>query len=154
MATSHQVIADTYPLQVYNYRVTIDSTTIAFSEISGLAIEYEKVIYKDGLSFLMGYDIMRGQQQQVHVTMKRGVVKGDDSLYDWMDFSILERILQRTRKDITIDLCDDSGKAIVRWKVIKAIPMKFEAPTFNASSNEVAIESMELFAQGLTIEYL
>lgn len=158
MATSRDTITKSYPLPAYNYRVTIESDTIAFSEVSGLAIEHETVIYKDGLSFLMGYDIIRSQQKQVRIVMKRGVVKGDDFLYDWFDLTFVEKLIDRfssqTRRDITVDLCDERGKAIIRWKVLKAIPMKLEAPSFNAETNSVAIETIELLAQGLTIEYL
>jgi phage tail-like protein len=158
MATPRANIIAAYPLPAYNYRVTIESDTVAFSEVSGLSIDHEMVIYKDGLSFLMGYDIIRGQQKQVNIVMRRGVVKGDDFLFDWVDLSFVEKLLDRfssqTRRDITIDLCDETGKAIVRWKVLKAIPVKLEAPTFNAENNSVAIESIELQAQGLTIEYL
>lgn len=158
MATPRANIIAKYPLPAYNYRVTIESDTVAFSEVSGLSIDHEMVIYKDGLSFLMGYDIIRGQQKQVNVVMRRGVVKGDDYLYDWVDLTFVEKLLDRfssqTRRDITIDLCDEGGKAIIRWKVLKAIPVKLEAPTFNAETNTVAIEAIELQAQGLTIEYL
>jgi phage tail-like protein len=158
MATSRATITAKYPLPAYNYRVTIESKTVAFSEVTGLAIDHEMVIYKDGLSFLMGYDIIRGQQKQVNIVMRRGVVKGDNYLYDWVDLTFVEKLLDRfssqTRRDITIDLCDENGKAIIRWKVIKAVPVKLDAPAFNAETNEVAIESIELQAQGLTIEYL
>ena len=43
-----------YPLAAYNYRVTVAGTTMSFSEVSGLAVEYEKVTYRHGLSFREG----------------------------------------------------------------------------------------------------
>jgi phage tail-like protein len=39
----------------------------------------------------------------------------------------------------------------VSWKVINAFPTKLDAPTFSASSNDVAIESMELMADGVAV---
>lgn len=153
MATEKSTIANEYPVPVYNYRVTIGIQTLAFSEVSGLSLEYEKVIYKSGMSFLMGYHILRGQKREITVTMKRGVVKGEDALYDWVDFTFLERLLGSYKKDILVDLCDENGNPIVRWKLKKAIPMKLEAPSFSATSNEVAVESLELVAQDMDIEY-
>lgn len=153
MATDKTTIAQTYPIPVYNYRVTIGSQTLAFSEVSGLSIEHEKVVYRDGFSFLMGYHILRGQQQEITVSMKRGVVKGDNALYDWVDFTFLERLFSSYKKDILIDLCDETGSPVIRWKLKKAIPLKLEAPSFSASSNDIAVESVELVAQGLDIEY-
>ena len=80
MATDKTTIANSYPIPAYNYRVTVGSQTLAFSEINGLTREHEKVVYRDGMSFLMGYHVLRGQQSEITVTMKRGVVKGDDAL--------------------------------------------------------------------------
>ncbi|MEM0999650.1 MAG: phage tail protein [Bacteroidota bacterium] len=153
MATDRNTIADAYPIPVYNYRVTVGAQTLAFSEVSGLTREHEKVVYRDGMSFLMGYYILRGQQSEITVTMKRGVVKGDDALYDWVDFTFLERLFSSYKKDILIDLCDETGAPMIRWKLKKAIPLKLEAPSFSADSNEVAVETVELVAQGMDIEY-
>jgi phage tail-like protein len=41
---------------------------------------------------------------------------------------------------------------VISWKVINAFPTKLDAPTFDASSNDVAIETMELRADNITIE--
>ena len=49
-------------------------------------------------------------------------------------------------------LTPSSGDAVISWKVINAFPTKLEAPAFDASSNDVAIESMELMADSVTIE--
>ena len=45
-----------------------------------------------------------------------------------------------------------SGAAVVSWKVINAFPTKLDAPSFVASSNDVAIESMELMADSIVVE--
>ncbi|MEM7036705.1 MAG: phage tail protein [Bacteroidota bacterium] len=153
MATDPATIAALYPLPAYNYRVSIGERTLAFSEVSGLTLEYEKAVYKDGMSFLMGYHVLRGQQNDVTVTLKRGVVKDDDALYEWLDFSFIERLFGTYMEDILIDLCDDEGNPLIRWKIKKAIPLKLEAPNFQANSNEVAMESLEIIAQGLSVEY-
>ena len=153
MATSKLDIISTCPVPAYNYRVTIGAQTLAFSEISGLNMEYEKAVYRDGFSFLMGYHIIRGQQQEVTVSMKRGIVKGDDALHEWIDFNFLERLFSTYKKDILVDLCDENGAVLIRWKIKTAIPMKLEGPSFSAESNEVAMESLEIVAQGLSIEY-
>ena len=45
MAIDKDQIKATYPLPVYNYRVSIGSLTLGVSEISGLSVAYEPVIY-------------------------------------------------------------------------------------------------------------
>jgi phage tail-like protein len=146
MALTKGIIKTAYPLPVYNYKVTIGAETVSFSEISGLNISYEKVVYKHGLSFHSGPVIIRAQPNEISITLKRGVVAKRAHLYDWLTGNI--------SKDIFIDLCDERGNAIIRWKVSKALPLKMEAPAFNAESNSVAIESIEVIAQDIRIEYL
>ena len=56
-------------------------------------------------------------------------------------------------RDVDIKLYNGNGSAMVRWKVRGAIPVKLEAPNFNASINEVAIESIELVAKDIEVSY-
>jgi phage tail-like protein len=157
MAQNKQQIKTTYPLPVYNYRVTVvDEATAAavgFSEVSGLALEYEPVTYKHGFSFISGSIIIPGMRQPIRLTLKKGIVKAGDFLYRWIERSYNEPFYQNIRRDIVIDLCDEAGGAVVRWKVRGALPVKLEAPGFDAGSNDVAIESMELIAHGLDVNY-
>jgi len=146
MALTKELIKTSYPLPAYNYKVTIGAETVSFSEVSGLSISYEKVVYKHGLSFRTGPVIIRAQPTDITITLRRGVVAKRAHLYNWLTGN--------TAKDIFIDLCDEQGNAIVRWKVSKALPLKMEAPAFSAESNSIAIESIDVIAQDIRIEYL
>lgn len=153
MALDKKQIKESYPLPVYNYRVTIDSVMLGFSEVSGLGVNYEPVTYKHGLSFLMGSKIIPGMRQQIRLTMKKGIGLGKNYLAAWFH-DAYSNPFKAAKKDILVDLCDESGKPLVRWKVHGALPVKLDAPSFNASSNEVAIETMELVAHDMQVEYL
>jgi phage tail-like protein len=156
MATTQADIKTTYPLPVYNYKVDIGKDTIAFSEVSGLSIAYEKTTYKESStdSGKAGPRIfhMPSQHTPPTITLKKGLVpaKSQAALYDWVN-SI--RLNQVTKKDIVISLCDETGKAVVTWTVSNAFPTKLDAPTFDSNSNDVAVESMELMADSITINY-
>ena len=69
-------------------------------------------------------------------------------LYDWIKDVQTNQI---DKKDISVSLCNENGEAVITWKVLNAFPTKLEAPTFDANSNDAAIESMELTADGITI---
>ena len=177
MAFTKEQIRDTYPLPVYNYKVTVlkydyagtvgidqkvepdtGAPTISFAEVSGLSVEYEPVVYKHGFSFAMGYEIIDGQKKPIHLTMKRGVYKGQSDLYDWFmkgrtTETLVNVFFGRNKRDILIDLCDKDGKAVVRWTVTGALPVKLTAPTFDTQANAVAIETLELIAQDLKVNY-
>ena len=152
MAIDKNLIKATYPLPVYNYRVSIGSLTLGVSEISGLSVAYEPVLYKHGLSFAMGTKIIPGMRQPIKLTMKRGIVNGRDHLYRWLHEAYTDPF-KSAKRDILIDLCNEIGTPIIRWKVQGALPIRIDAPTFNANSNEVAIETIEVSAQNLQVEY-
>ena len=153
MATTTADIKATYPLPVYYYEVSIDGLDpIAFTEVSGLTIEYETITYKDGMSYKEGAKHMPGQPSgPVKFSLKKGVMRKDSKLLDWIDTVKLNTV---EKKDVSITLKDESDGPVVAWKASNVFPAKLEAPSFNAGSNEVAIESMDLVADSLTIEYL
>ena len=157
MALEKHDIKSTYPLPSYNYRVTIlheaEAVVISCTEVSGLRLEYEPVTYKHGLSFLMGMHILPGMPQPIRLTMKKGLVQGHEVLHRWIDSASTGPWSPGTQRDILIDLCDEAGQAVVRWTVQGALPVTWEAPTFDANSNDVAIETLELVAHGLQVDY-
>lgn len=81
-----------------------------------------------------------------NVTLKRGTT---DSLL-FMDWMTELKNGTVNRKTIVITLVDDEGKDSASWQLEKAWPTKYTAPDFNATSNEVAIESLELVCEGIT----
>ncbi len=135
-----------YPLMAYNYRVDVAGVTMAFSEVSGLKRHFDHVTYRHGFSYVQGEQISKYYIDKYEaVTMKRGTVKGLTGLVSWLESD--------SPKAVEIRLCDEQGAAAVTWKIAKALPVKLDAPTFDASTNEVAIVSLELMAAGITITH-
>jgi phage tail-like protein len=92
-------------------------------------------------------------RQPTRIPLKRGIVQSGDYLQTWLDNSYKEPFFTDAKRDILVDLCDETAVPIVRWQVQGALPIKVDAPTFDANSNEVAIETMEFTAHGLTVDY-
>jgi phage tail-like protein len=155
MALTKEQIKSAYPLPVYNYRVEIGSDTVAFSEVSGLSISYETTTYKESPteSGAPGPRIMHmpAQGTPAKITLKKGLVRSTSisSLYRWIN-SI--QINQVEKKDIYVRLCDETGAAVISWRVTNAFPTKLDAPTFDANSNDAAIETMELTGDSIFME--
>ena len=155
MALTPDEIRTDYPLPVYNYRVEIAGTAVAFSEVSGLSIGYETSTYKESptASGAPGPRVMivPGQRNPAKVTLKKGIVRGASlqQLYGWIKTITINQV---EKKDLFIRLCDETGSAIISWKVVNAFPTKLDAPTFDAKSNDAAIESMELSADFVSLE--
>ena len=81
-----------------------------------------------------------------NVTLKRGATDSQ-VFWDW-----IKEIQsgKATRKTVVITLMDDEMKEVASWQLEKAWPTKYTAPDFNATSNEIAIESLELVTEGIT----
>jgi phage tail-like protein len=154
MALSKDAIKTAYPLPVYNYRVEIGGSTVAFSEVSGLSISYDTTVYKESPveSGAPGPRVMRMPMQSTDtkITLKKGIVRGVSiaTFFNWINTT---QINQTDKRDIYVRLCDEKGDAVISWQVINAFPTKLDAPTFDAKSNDVAIESMELMGDGVLI---
>jgi phage tail-like protein len=154
MGTTTAEIRGSYPLPGYNYKVVIDTTTLSFSEVSGLQVTVEKVTFKQSPTEAnqVGPTIMHmpGQGTASNITLKRGIILGKDIryLYDWIA-SIKANVVEK--RDVFVYLMDEVGTPIVGWKVIKAFPTNLDAPSFNASSNDAAIETVELMADNVEL---
>ncbi|MBL3655544.1 phage tail protein [Fulvivirga sediminis] len=155
MALDKDQIRLDYPLPIYNYRVDIGDKSFSFSEVSGLELAYETITYKESFNVAgkSGPNIMYmpGMIQPVNISLKKGYVKKKsmEVFYEWIKSVALNRV---DKKDITVHLLDENGDTVVSWKCVDAFPTKLTAPTFDANSNEVAIESMELMASRVLME--
>ncbi len=146
MAQSKDVQKQTYPLPAYNFRVRIDETIMSFAEVSGIGLEYDKVIYRHGLSFMEGEAITTFDYDSfVTMTLKRGVVLGATPLffYEW--------ITKGDLRAIAVSLCNEAGDPVISWQIAKAVPVKIQAPAFDAKTNEVAIDTVELAVRGISL---
>lgn len=161
MAQSVNQIKSQYPLPAYNYRVTIllagEATVIGCSQVNGLDMAVETATYQHGLSFLTGEHIMPGRRQAVQLSILKGIMANGAYLSDWMGLNYPTAApgpagLIRKR-DLLVDLCDEAGLPVVRWTVAKAMPTRLEGPRFDANTNEVAFERLELIAHELQVDY-
>jgi phage tail-like protein len=84
-----------------------------------------------------------------NITMKRGIVKGDNEFFNWLNTVKLNTI---DRKSIQISLLNEKHEPVMTWTAQNAFPVKVEGPGLKASGNEVAVESIELAHEGLVLE--
>lgn len=138
-----------YPVPKFHFQVEWGGSKIGFTEISGLDITTEVIEYRDGASPEYSKVKMPGQRKFSNITMKRGTFKGDNEFYIWFNTVSLNQI---ERRDLTVSLLNESHEPIVVWKVKNAWPAKITPTDLKADGNEVAIESLELAHEGLTIQ--
>jgi len=138
-----------YPLPVFHFTVEFGGKRQGFSEVAGLTQENQAIEYRDG-SFKEYSSIkMPGLRKFGNVTLKRGIVAKDNDFFNWLNTVKLNKV---ERRDLTISLLNEAHEPVMTWKIMNAFPVKVEGPQLKASGNEVAIESIELAHEGLTLQ--
>jgi phage tail-like protein len=140
-----------YPLPKFHFLVEWGGTKIGFTEVSGLDVETEVIEYRHGASPEYSKTKMPGLQKFSNITLKRGTFIADNEYYEWWNSVKLNTI---ERRDITIKLLNEEHVPMVTWKVKNAWPTKVQSTDLKADGNEVAIESIELVHEGLSIQHL
>lgn len=143
-------MAQSYPISLFHFQVEWGGSRIGFTEVSGLTIELQTIDYREGNAQEYQVTKMPGIPQFSNITMKRGIAKSDDDFVKWIG---TVRMNQIERRDLTISLLNEEHAPVVTWKVKEAFPTKVEGPTLNSTGNEVAIESVELAHEGLSVEF-
>ena len=138
-----------YPLSKFHFQVEWGGTKIGFTEVSGLDAETEVIEYRQGASPEYSKIKMPGLQKYSNITLKRGTFKSDNEYFEWWNSVKLNTIM---RRDLTISLLNENHEPVVVWKVRNAWPTKVQSTDLKADGNEVAIESMEIVHEGLTVQ--
>lgn len=138
-----------YPLPKFHFQVEWAGSRLGFTEVSGLDVETEAIEYREGNLPQYHKLKMPGMQKYSNITMKRGTFQGDNDFYNWWNTVALNTI---ERRDLTISLLNETHEPVVVWKVNRAWPTKVQSTDLKGDGNEVAIESIEIAHEGLTIE--
>jgi phage tail-like protein len=138
-----------YPIPKFHFQVEWGGSKIGFTEVTGLEVSTEVIEYREGASREYHKIKMPGQQKFSNITMKRGTFKGDNELYAWWNTVALNTI---ERRDVTISLLNESHEPVIVWKIKNAWPVKVQSTDLKADGNEVAIETIEIAHEGLTIQ--
>jgi len=134
------------PLRAFNFKLEMDGVTKAgFRECSGLDASTDPVDYREGQDKGNISRKLTGLNKHANIVLKRGVTD-DHSLWDWRK-KVIDGKTDRQHGSVV--LCDETGEEKVRWNFVEGWPTKWTGPTFNATSNEVAIESLEIVHEGL-----
>ena len=138
-----------YPIPVFHFTVEWGGSRAGFAEVAGLTQENQAIEYRDG-SFPEYSSIkMPGLRKFTNVTLKRGIIKGDNQFFKWLSTVKLNTV---ERRDLIVSLLNEEHQPVMVWKLMRAFPGKVEGPQLKATGNEVAIESIELAHEGLELQ--
>jgi phage tail-like protein len=119
----------------------------AFKQCSGLGGEIEVDTYQEG--GLNGYEhrLPKGARYGT-VTLGAGVGSGPD-LWQWF-YDVSTGKVQR--RNVSIVMYAQTRAEAVRWNLAGAYPVRWQGPQFTAGEDSVAIQSLELAHNGITMD--
>ncbi|HXB95467.1 MAG TPA: phage tail protein [Puia sp.] len=141
-----------YPLPKFHFQVSWGKARMGFTEVSGLDFETEVIEYREGNNVKYNKSKQPGLTKYSNVTLKRGTFLGDFDYYEWWKQTyFFQEVNGKYRTNVLIQLMDEQHNPIISWSLANAWPTKIQSTDLKADANEVAIESMELVHEGLTI---
>lgn len=135
------------PFSAFNFLVEIEGVTIAgFSEASGLSSETDPIEYRTGAEDITVRKLP-GLKKFANIVLKRGYTNSKE-LWDWR-----KRVTdgKTQRQSGSVVLLNEARQEALRWNFREGWPRKLDAPTFNAKTNEVAVETLEIAHEGLEL---
>jgi len=139
-----------WPMPQFRFSVDFedDIANIAFQEVSGLDTEAQIIEYRHSDSSVLKPVKMSGTVKYGNVTMKRGICVNDNKFWDWYSEIKMNTI---KRRKVVIRLLDEAGKVTMTWTLENAWPTKITSTDLKSEGNEVAIETLELAHENLTV---
>jgi phage tail-like protein len=136
------------PYQAFNFWVQIDGLHRAgFKTCSGLDTITGVTKYREGNDASLTQRQLPGLVSYTNITLARGI-SADRYLLDWR-LRITKGFM--LRKNVSIILRDDAGNDKIQWDLRDCWPSKWAGPTFDATTDAVAIETLELVHEGVEI---
>jgi len=151
--------ASLIPLHVFRFHVDFRSDSLtdgatheqlpvcsgAFAECTGLEANLEaKVIKEGGRNY--GAAQRAGATTFATVVLKRGISTNRNL---WQIFNSVSTGAFAPRLQVTINLIELDGSAVLAWQLDRAMPVKFKFADLNARGMEVGIEELHLVHEGL-----
>lgn len=119
-----------------------------FREISGIGVEVETMDYFEG-----------GNNERVHrlptrlkfqnIVLKRGVTH-HAALLEWFNKTRASGV-QKNWGVVKVTLMGPGGETVRVWSFADAYPVKWTGPSLNATSSQVASETLEIAHAGMTV---
>lgn len=143
-----------YPPVGFHFKVEISGATgmntdteQRFQEVSGLSVEIETEVLKEGGENRFEYKLPR-RTKYPNLVLKRGLLR-ESAFISWFKDAInafysVNPFDSFKPADITITLLDEADLPVAIWQVMQAYPVKWSMTDLRSSENAVVIETMEL----------
>lgn len=150
MADDGSKQGSTWPMPKFRFEVDLGTELkgVAFQEVSGMDAETQIIEYRASNNPLFSTEKMPGITKYGNVTMKRGVFVNDNTFWNWYNEIKMNTIKRRV---VLIKLLDEGGKVTMQWTLSNAWPTKITSTDLKSDGNEVAVDTIEIAHEQLTV---
>ena len=139
----------TWPLPKFYFSVTgLPGGPVSFQEVTGLETEVTPIEYRHGDSPSFYPIKMPGLGKVGNVTMRKGIFVNDAALWNWFNQIKMNTIARVT---VVVNLLDETGAPKMVWTLNNAFPIKVTGTDLKSEGNEVAVESVDIAFETMTI---
>ena len=136
------------PWNAFHFGLEIDGEVIGyFLECSGLKSSAEVFEIEEG--GMNGRSYKRPGRSKWENIVLRYASSASLRLLQWRDEFLQDQFGRRLNGEIRLK--NNAGDVIRSWKFKNAWPVSWEGPSLNAGGSELAVETLEIAHEGLTI---
>jgi phage tail-like protein len=120
---------------------------VRFSEVGGLSVEMATEELAEGGEnrFIQKYPV---RSKYPELVLKRGLLRNSE-VWEWARACIED--YQIVPKSLFIKLLNENHDPLMTWNIVGAYPTRWAVSDLNASSNTIAVETLQLFYQYFTV---
>lgn len=137
----------TDPYLAHTFAVEFDGIVVGgFAEVSGLGVETEVFDYREGGLNDHMHRFPGPARYPGNIVLRRGMTD-TQTLWNWQN-DVAQGVIQR--RDGSIVLLS-AGQEALRWNFVNGYPARWTGPELRASGAAVALETLEIAHEGLTV---
>lgn len=123
------------------YKVTIDGFIPlgTWNKIEGLGYHYQVTDYREGGVNAYTHKII-GPVTYDNVRLSRPINGDSDLVQLWLSGNLIKIVPQT----MSITALDSEGNDVTTWNLSGVVPVKWQGPSLDINSNQIAMETLEL----------
>ena len=135
----------------FNFLVEIDGVpVVAFAECTLPSITIESAEYREGSDIVNNAHDVPGLVKYGDLTLKRGLANSASTtaLFEWINGFVQGK---GTKREVKVQLLDSQRNPAISWSFSNCWPTKWEAPALNAKTSSIAIETLVVSVDGVSM---
>jgi phage tail-like protein len=139
---------DKWPIPKFHFSVEWDGNVVSCQEVSGLKFTTDMIEYRYGDDQTFIKKKIPGLKKFDNITIKKGVFEDDKRFFEW--WKDVQANKER-RVDMVVSLLDEEHNPVMTWTIAKAFVLTLTSPDLNSTSNEIAVETIEIGHEGIEL---